>query len=98
MADDRPAPEPKTFAFEWKGLLIAMIKAQGLHAGIWRLQLHFMPIMAANFKTDAGPMPGAMVGVQGIELVEHHEVGPFAADAAIVNPEARILMPAGGFN
>lgn len=98
MPDETPR-DPDHYPFQWKGIAIALVKAAGLHEGVWRVRVEYAPIMALNVNLgEFGILPASMAGIKGIALVEDDAVGPLSVDAAIVNPAARILMPSGGFN
>lgn len=80
--------EPTEYTFELKDLATTLVRAQGIHAGVWRVGFEF------NFAaTYAGPTPeevrpSAVVQICRIVLtkVEPGEVQYFVVDAAEINP------------
>jgi hypothetical protein len=73
------------FDFSYKEVVEALIRHQGLHEGIWSLNLNF-GITAGNFSQGETFMPAAIVPVAKIGLLQVPEVNPLAVDASIMNP------------
>ena len=93
-------PAPRTplvttqIPFSWKGAAVALVKAQNLHEGIFRVYFKFA-ILGANGTVNGHLYPMAMVPVMEVGLIRCTEMDELSVDAAVVNPEHRILMPAG---
>lgn len=83
---------PRALPLDWKGVVIALVKAQGLHDGRWRLAFTFgSPLGTTVNITDhhtgtTQHAPAVAVPFAHLALVETDEVGPFAVDAAVCNP------------
>jgi hypothetical protein len=79
--------EIRTIVFDFKELVVALIKKQDLHEGIWQLYVEF-GIAAANIQTgDNEVSPSAIVPIKKIGLTKVNSEGPIAIDASKVNPE-----------
>jgi len=81
-------------SFDLKSLTEVLIRHLEIHEGVYQLNLGFK-IGVGGFAMDGGPdsvpLPGAVVGVEGVTLAripEGVEV-PNAVDAAKVNPEPK---------
>lgn len=88
--------------FDYKTIVTAMIKEQGLHEGMWQLYVEF-GIVAANmgFRDDANPnsplgpedglpefiLPTAIIPIKKIGLVKTEVATNLSVDAAKVNPK-----------
>jgi hypothetical protein len=78
--------EATQYVFKHKELVTMLIKHQGLHEGIWQLQITF-----GFAATNAGPSkeelsPAAVVQVQSIGINKVTEETGLTVDAAQVNP------------
>lgn len=76
------------YNFTHKEIVEALIKKQGLHEGIWMLNIRF-GIGAINAKDPDRPseaVPAAVVPITGIGLRKVDSLSPLALDAAEVNP------------
>lgn len=82
---------------EWKGALVAILKAQGIHEGVWEICVRLQPTLGlkANIKLENGQgvttVPGAMVPLGGLAITRVELVGPLAVDAAVVNPRKTLI-------
>ena len=77
------------YIFEFTEVTTALIKQQGLHEGIWSLQVNF-GISAINIDTPANPgkvLPAAIVPIRQLCLVKTDKESNLAIDAAKVNPK-----------
>jgi hypothetical protein len=87
--------------FDWKRLAIALVKASGLHSGIWRVRVSFVKPKDLTVNEEVPGLgivtyPAQLTAMKGLMLVPDKEVGPLSVDAAIVNPDNRIVL-AGSF-
>ena len=85
-------PQPEILPLEWKGVAIALVKALGLHEGIWGVWVEFA-IVGMNANVNDVTRPAALIPVQRMGLRRETAVGPLSVDAAVVNPESLILVP-----
>lgn len=75
----------------YKDVILALIKHQNLHEGVWQLYIEF-GIGAANMPTaeenedNLRLSPAAIVPVKAIGLFKVDKEGPLALDASKVNP------------
>lgn len=73
--------------FTHREVVTALLKAQGIHEGIWGLAINF-GFGAVNAGPAEGELnPTAMVPVMGIGIQKFSELNPLAVDAAVVNPK-----------
>jgi hypothetical protein len=84
--------EAKNYTFTYKEIAEALVKAQGLHEGLWGAYLQF-GIGAANIPT--GPsnetlIPAAIVPVLNIGIQRFEQPNSLTVDAAEVNPPPQI--------
>ncbi len=80
-------PEPGQIIFSYKEIAETLIKAQGLHEGIWGLFIKF-GLNAANIgENDAALRPAAIIPVLEIGLQKMDKESNIAVDAAKVNPK-----------
>jgi hypothetical protein len=81
-------------AFDWLGVATALVKAKGIHEGLWRIELAF-DLRAASVRIgNDQQVPGAFLPVMAVHLHRVEVLDPLTVDAAVVNPEQRIIMPA----
>ena len=74
------------YTFSYKEVVVALVKEQGLHEGIWMLQIEF-GIGAINAgPTEEHMMPTAMIPVVKIGLTKTAKESNLSVDAAKVNP------------
>ena len=83
------------YAFSHKEVVEALIKQQGLHDGIWMLNIRF-GIGAINVNAPEGQegpkneaAPAAIVPIASIGLRKMKELGPLSLDAAAINPTSK---------
>ena len=80
-------PEPAQIVFSYKELAETLIKAQGIHEGIWGVFLRF-GLNAVNIgENDAALRPAAIIPVLEIGLQKMEKESNIAVDAAKVNPK-----------
>ena len=84
--------EPTQYSFEINEVVVALIKHQGLHEGLWTLNFEFT-IGAGRFgPTAEDSKPGAFMQIQKFQLTRLSEGTPEASlgvDAATVNPSRK---------
>jgi hypothetical protein len=81
-------PELSQINFTHKEVVAALIKAQGLHEGMWQLQIRF-GINAMNVGvSDSDLHPSAIVPVLSIGLMRVEKENNLTVNAAQVNPKA----------
>ncbi len=84
-------PIEQTHSLNLKSLTEVVIRHFKIHEGIYQLNIGFK-IGVGGFAMDGGPdavpLPGAMVGVEGVSLarIPRGVNAPNAVDAAKVNP------------
>jgi len=82
--------EASTYIFEFREVVEALIKKQGLHEGTWALYVEFA-LNAANAPAqpsgDVHPVAIVPVMKVGLQRVPAGAKMPGALDAAVVNPE-----------
>ena len=89
-------PEATQIVFKHKELAELLVKAQGIHTGIWGLFIRF-GIGASNIgPSDAELQPAAIVPVLEIGLQKFEKETNLSVDAAKVNPEkeSSLVLPA----
>lgn len=80
-------PEPGQIIFSYKEIAETLIKAQGLHEGIWGIFIKF-GLNAANIgDNEAALRPAAIIPVLEIGLQKMDKESNIAVDAAKVNPK-----------
>jgi len=84
--------ETSRYAFTHKDVAAALVKAAGLHEGIWGLSVEF-GIQAINIGVSNKPgpdlVPAAIIPIIGFGLQRFEEENGISVDAAEVNPPAR---------
>jgi hypothetical protein len=80
--------EAKNYVFDYKEIAEILIKAQGIHEGLWGIYIEF-GFGAANIQ--AGPsqdmvLPAAIIPVKSIGIQRFDEPNSLTVDAAEVNP------------
>ena len=96
MRESRPEL-PSQIPVDWAGVAAALVQHFGIREGIWRVALHFAPVVGLNANVNGKLMPTAMVAVSGVILVRDRHVSPLAVDAASVDqPRSGIVRPDGG--
>lgn len=82
-------PEPTQISFSHQEVATALVKAQGIHDGIWGLFIKF-GIRAMNVGTgDADLQPSAIVPVLSIGLQRFEKINNLSVNAAEVNPATK---------
>ncbi|WP_434516359.1 hypothetical protein AB6Q56_07030 [Dechloromonas sp. ARDL1] len=80
--------ETTQLAFSHKEVATALLKAQGIHEGIWMLSVSF-GMAATNISQTPGGSdlnPAAIVPVLGIGLQRTDALNALSVDAAVENP------------
>ena len=88
-------PEATQIVYKHKELAELLIKAQGIHTGIWGLFFRF-GISGANIgATEAELQPAAIVPVLEVGLQKFEKETNISVDAAKVNPEkeSNLVLP-----
>lgn len=79
------------YRFELREVLLALIRQQGLHDGIWALGVEF-GFGAANFgETKESACPTAFAQIKNLGLTRVKAEGPLAIDAGKINPESKSI-------
>jgi hypothetical protein len=87
-------PEPTQLVYKYQELVEMMLKAQGIHEGIWGLYVRF-GLNAQNIGTsDTDLHPTAVIPVLEIGLQKFEKETNLSLDAARVNPKPQ--EPEGG--
>jgi hypothetical protein len=76
------------YRFSFDELLIALLRAQGIHEGRWTLNVDFSAT-GTSVRAQATPtrsLPGLLISVAGATLVRVDNGAEGAVDAAVVNP------------
>ena len=82
--------EPTQFVFKHKEVVEALVKRQGLHAGIWALYIKF-GLKATNIgPAESEIVPAAIIPVLEIGLQKGDKETNLTVDAAKVNPAPRV--------
>lgn len=85
--------------FNWVDVATALLRLKGVHEGWWRVGLQFDAHGAAvNIpisKRQHQKVPAVFLSVVNINLkpVQEQEIDELCVDAAVVNPQPRVLMP-----
>lgn len=81
-------PEPTQITFSHKEVVVALLKEQNIHDGIWALYVKF-GLKAANVgAADEDLLPVAIIPIVAIGLQRSDKTSNLAVDAALVNPVA----------
>jgi len=79
-------PEQTQIRFSHKEVVTALLKAQGIHDGIWGLFINF-GIRGMNVgASDDNLQPTALIPVLNIGLQRTDKVNNLSVDAAVANP------------
>lgn len=78
----------ETHIFKPKELTEAIIKAKGLHEGLWMIYLEFKLIGSNTGPTADDIYPTAILPVTAFGIQRVKEESPLSVDAAKVNPTA----------
>jgi hypothetical protein len=81
-------PETSQLIFSFKEIVIALIKAQDLHEGIWGLFVNF-GLNAQNVGPNENELrPSAMIPILNLGLQKFDKETNLSVDAAKVNPKS----------
>ena len=78
--------EIKTITLNYKEVVEAMIKHQGIHEGLWQLYVEF-GIAAANLPIQNQVSPCAIIPIKKIGLHKVDKENPLTINASEVNPK-----------
>ena len=78
--------------FPWKRLAIALVKASGVHVGIWRVRVAFTKPLDLTLNLGPSTFPAHLTAIEELQLVPDTTVGPLSVDAAVVNPDRSIAI------
>lgn len=81
--------EVTQYQFDHKEAVIALIKAQGIHEGIWALLVEFSFGAGTAGPSEEEAMPTAMVSIKKLGLARVSTLTISAVDAAEVNPRLK---------
>jgi hypothetical protein len=80
-------PEVNEYIFSFQELVEALVKKQGLHEGLWSINVRFALTAASVGSVPGAPIaPAAIVPIQSIGIVKVDEPTNLTVDAAEVNP------------
>jgi hypothetical protein len=80
-------PEPGQILFSYKEVVESLLKANGIHEGIWALFVKF-GLNAANIgESDTVVRPAAIIPILEIGLQKADKESNIAVDAAKANPK-----------
>ena len=78
--------EARQIVFSYKEVATALLKQQGIHAGVWGIFVRF-GIKGANIgESDDTLTPAAIVPVLELGLQKFDTINNLSVDAAVVNP------------
>jgi len=83
--------EPQTITFEYKEIIEALLKYQGIHEGIWALHLEF-GLQVGNINVNPPEeklVPGLIIPLLKIGIGKTEKAGGISVDAAKVNPSSK---------
>jgi len=85
-------PEVSTIVFSFKEVVIALLKAQGIHEGYWALTVRF-GLNATNIGANEDEVrPTAMIPILELGLQKAEKETNISVDAAKVNPRGTSLQ------
>jgi hypothetical protein len=80
-------PETSQLTFSFKEIVIALVKAQDIHEGIWGLFVNF-GLSAQNVGPNENELrPSAMLPILSLGLQKFEKETNLSVDAAKVNPK-----------
>jgi hypothetical protein len=92
-------PEAVKVVFDYKEVVEALIKAQGIHEGIWMLYVEFglaavnTPVREEDDADETDPFdrltPTAVVPVKKLGIQRAERMSNLAVDAGVVNPKPK---------
>src|SRR3990167_8180951 len=88
------AVKPKTLKFRLQDVAVGLLQLAGIHEGYWQLQVMFGN-SALNMNLNGVLTPTALINVAGLQLSRVEQLDALSVDAAVVNPQKRLIVPAG---
>ena len=79
-------PQTKMIPMTYRALAEVLVRANGLHEGIWRVYLRFGQPTGVNANFAGRLAPSVFVPVMEIGLIRDTELTDLSVDAAVVNP------------
>lgn len=94
MSTDTEAPEqflaPSSPTLSMRDLASVLVKHYGLTEGIYDLMVEYQIGTGAVGPDNDNLVPGAMIGVSRVGLVQTTKQGPNTVDAALINPTKKL--------
>ena len=84
----------KTVKFRLRDVAEALVKLADLHEGLWQVQIMFSN-SATNLNLNGSLVPSAITGVAALQLSRVETADELTVDAAAVNPQPQMIVPAG---
>jgi len=82
-------PETKSFTFNHKEIVEALIKQANIHDGKWQIIIEF-GLAAVNSKVGENEYtPTAIIPVKNIGIMRVDKDTPLSVDASLVNPKLK---------
>jgi hypothetical protein len=88
--------EPEIINFGYKEITEALVKHQGIHEGLWSLNIQFgLQTTTINVKVEEDEskeevlVPGVIIPLLKMGIKKHDKPNPFTVDAAEVNPSPK---------
>jgi hypothetical protein len=78
--------EPSQYTFDYKEIVEALVKKQGLHEGLWQLIVSFEMAAVNVGSTNELLSPAAVVRLTKIGLTKTDKENNLTVDASVVNP------------
>ena len=88
-----PTTNP-THQYALNDLAEILVRHEGIHEGLYDLTVEFQFAVGAVGPAPESLLPGAMVGISRIGIVQSPQAGPNTVDAAKVNPSPTIRKKA----
>ncbi len=81
--------EPEIIMFEYKEIVQALVKQQGIHEGIWGLTIKF-GLQVGNIQMgEKYAVPGVIIPLVKMGIQRLDKASPLSVDAAEVNPSPK---------
>jgi len=81
--------EPEIITFEYKEIVQALVKHQGIHEGIWGLTIQF-GLQVGNIKVgEKDSVPGVIIPLVKMGIQKLDKATPLSVNAAEVNPPSK---------
>mgnify|MGYP001570234318 CR=1 FL=1 len=93
MSDPFGRIQRQHYTFDWKAVATALVRMQALHQGIWRVGFRF-DLRAAIVNMHNQQVPAAFLPIIETNLHKVDVLDDLSVDAAEVNPESQIIVPA----